>query len=238
MREAARVSSEAPPGDESASHSPSEWARELAAHIAGPDAESAAASFAARAPASYKDQTSPAQAALDLAELGELHPPHQANEGIALGGGVFGGDHRLLVRPSEDPRCSFRLRRYGKGAIELTSFLPVLESFGLIVLDAVPHRIAALEPGGPAFHIDDIGLRVDTPDSVETLRFVPEIHGPRLVDALEAVARGEAEVDSLNRLVTVAGLDWRQVTLLRCYLRYRLQAGTPLTAVDLTSPLV
>ena len=238
MREAARVSSEAAPGDEGASHSPSEWARELAAHLAGADAESAAASFAARAPASYKDQTSPAQAAIDLAELGELHPPHQANEGIALGGAVFGGDHRLLVRPSEDPRCTFRLRRYGKGAIELTSFLPVLESFGLIVLDAVPHRIAALEPGGPALHIDDIGLRVDTPDSVETLRFVPEIHGPRLVDALEAVARGEAEVDSLNRLVTVAGLDWRQVTLLRCYLRYRLQAGTPLTAIDLTSPLV
>ncbi|HEX6394792.1 MAG TPA: NAD-glutamate dehydrogenase domain-containing protein [Acidimicrobiales bacterium] len=232
------MSSEAAPGGESASHSPSEWASELAAHIAGPHAESAAASFAARAPASYKDQTSPAEAALDLAELAELHPPHQANGGTALGGGVFGGDHRLLVRPSEDPACTFRLRRYGKGAIELTSFLPVLESFGLIVVDAVPHRIAASEPGGPAFHIDDIGLRVDTADGIETLRFVPEIHGPRLVDALEAVARGEAEVDSLNRLVTVAGLDWRQVTLLRCYLRYRLQAGTPLTAVDLTNPLV
>ena len=44
--------------------------------------------------------------------------------------------------------------------------------------------------------------------------------------ALEAVARGETEVDSLNRLVTVAGLDWRQVTVLRAYLRYWLQGDT------------
>ena len=36
---------------------------------------------------------------------------------------------------------------------------------------------------------------------------------------------GETEVDSLNRLVTVAGLDWRQITVLRAYLRYWLQGA-------------
>jgi glutamate dehydrogenase len=237
VREAACVSSGVAPGGESAAHSRSEWEAELATHLPGPGAGAAAADFSDRAPASYKDQTSPAEAALDLAELAELQPRGQA--GAATGaGGVFGGDHRLVVRASEDPGCTFRLRRYGEGAIELTSFLPVLESFGLIVLDAVPHRIAASEVGAPAIHIDDIGLRVDSGDDVETLRFVPEIHGPRLVDALEAVARGDAEVDSLNRLVTVAGLDWRQVALLRAYLRYRLQAGTALSAVNLANPLV
>jgi glutamate dehydrogenase len=237
VREAAWVSLGVPPGEQSAGHSPSDWETELAAHLPGPDPGSVAADFTARAPASYKDQTPAAEAALDVAELAKLQEPGRGGPGSGADG-VFGGDHRLVVRPSDDEDCTFRLRRYGEGAIELTSFLPVLESFGLIVLDAVPHRIAASEPGGPVIHIDDIGLRVDSEEGVETLRFVPEIHGPRLVDAMEAVARGEAEVDSLNRLVTVAGLDWRQVVLLRCYLRYRLQAGTSLTAVELTNPLV
>ncbi len=75
-------------------------------------------------------------------------------------------------------------------------------------------------------HIDDVGVRVESPHGPEALRFVPDVHGPRLVAALEAVARGETEVDSLNRLVTVAGLDWRQITVLRAYLRYWLQGAT------------
>ena len=252
MREAASVSSQPSKGDDEASPTPSKggdeasptpskgagWERELAGELPGPDAESAAARFAARAPASYKDQTDPALAALDVAQLGELEQAEEPAAGDKAVGKVFGGEHRLLVGPSGDPGCTFRLRRYGEQAIELTTFLPVLESFGLIVLDAVPHRIAASEPKGAVFHIDDIGVRVDSPDGAEALRFVPEIHGPRLVDALEAVARGEAEVDSLNRLVTVSGLDWRQVGLLRTYSRYRLQAGTASSAVELANPLV
>ena len=238
MREAASVSSQASKGEDEASPTPSGWERELASELPGPDAESAAAEFAARAPTSYKDQTTPALAALDLAQLTELEHGEQPATGDKGVGVVFGGEHRLVVRQSADPGCTFRLRRYGEQAIELTSFLPVLESFGLVVLDAVPHRIGASEPDGPIFHIDDIGVRVDAPDGAEALRFVPEIHGPRLVDALEAVARGEAEVDSLNRLVTVSGLDWRQVALLRTYLRYRLQAGTSALPVELANPLV
>ena len=250
MREAARVSSEAATGDGDASQLRSGWERELAGHLSGPDTEKRSARFAARAPASYRDQTDPALAALDLAQLSELEQGGRgaagANDRVGdsdraddrVTGEVFGGDHRLLVRPSADPGCTFRIRRYGEQAIELTSFLPVLESFGLVVLDAVPHRIAADRADGPIFRIDDIGVRVDSPDGAEALRFVPEIHGPRLVEALEAVARGEAEVDSLNRLVTVSGLDWRQVALLRTYLRYRLQAGTAASAVELANPLV
>ena len=87
----------------------------------------------------------------------------------------------------------------------------MLESFGLVVVESVPHLIGPGATGEPAVHIDDIGVRIDSPHGPEALRFVPEIHGPRLVAALEALARGETEVDSLNRLVTVAGLDWRQV---------------------------
>ena len=237
VREAAWVSSPAASGDPGAAHPPSDWERELAATLPGPEASSRAASFASRAPASYRDLTSPADAALDLAQLDEVEA-QRVQGGETPTGGVFGVDHRLLVRPSPEAECTFRLRRYGEGSIELTGYVPVLESFGLVVVEAVPHRISPANPGGPVLHIDDIGLRIDSPGGDETLRFVPEIHGPRLVEALEAIARGEAEVDSLNRLVTVAALDWRQVALLRAYLHYRLQSANPLSAPELANPLV
>jgi glutamate dehydrogenase len=217
------------------------WVERLAALLPGEDAISRATAFAARVPASYRERTTPDDAARDLEELQAL---------VARTGGAgdvsprwaelpFGGHHRLTVRPvgQGDP-CMFRIRRYGEQGVELTRFLPVLESFGLVVVEAVPHLVAPGGAGEPAVHIDDVGVRIDSPDGPETLRFVPEVHGPRLVDALEALARGETEVDSLNRLVTMAGLDWRQVTVLRAYLRYWLQTGTTLTAEDLADPLV
>src|SRR5262245_5004345 len=132
----------------------------------------------------------------------------------------------------------FRVRRYGEHGIELSQFLPILESFGLVVVEAVPYRVGPGSAGEPPVHIDDVGVRVESPHGPEALRFVPEVHGPRLVAALEALARGETEVDSLNRLVTVAGLDWRQVTVLRAFLRYWLQGDTPFSASDLADPLV
>ncbi len=56
--------------------------------------------------------------------------------------------------------------------------------------------------------------------------------------AIDAVARGETEVDSLNRLVTVAAVDWRQVTVLRAYLHYWLQYDSSKAPADLCDPLV
>jgi glutamate dehydrogenase len=239
VREAAQVPDRHPtsvPGDVAELS----WVERLAALLPGDDAGSRANAFAARVPASYRERTEPADAARDLAELEQLSAgvddsgasPHWAEL-------PFGGHHRLTVRPAagDDP-CTFRIRRYGEQGMELTRFLPVLESFGLVVVESVPHLVAPGGPGEPAVHIDDVGVRIDAPHGPETLRFVPDVHGPRLVDALDALARGETEVDSLNRLVTMAGLDWRQVTVLRAYLRYWLQTGTTLTAEDMADPLV
>jgi glutamate dehydrogenase len=177
-----------------------------------------------------------------MVELANLAAsPSNADTGHAspgAAGDAFGGHHRLAVRPAFDDECTFRIRRYGEQGMELTRFLPVLESFGLVVVESVPYRVGPGPAGEPAVHIDDVGIRVDSPLSPEALRFVPEVHGPRLVAALDALWRGETEVDSLNRLVTVAGLDWRQVSVLRAYLRYWLQGDTAFSATDLADPLV
>jgi glutamate dehydrogenase len=210
---------------------------QLAALLPGPDAPARAAAFESRAPASYRDLTSPEEAAHDLTELAELFEASGSDDAQPAGA-AFGGRHRLVVRPARHDAYTFRIRRFGAGGIELTTFLPVLESFGLVVVEAVPHLIGPGPAGEPAVHIDDIGVRTDAPHGPEALRFVPEIHGPRLVDALEALARGATDVDSLNRLVVMAGFDWRQVMVLRAYLRYWLQCGTSFTWADLSDPLV
>ncbi len=242
----------------------SAWVTELAMVLGGsdkPGAAEAASGYAARVPASYRDLTTPAEAAADLAELEALDrlvaqlpdPDPEIAPDAAVPGAAFGGPHRLVVRDWGETADGFRIRRFGYGGIELTGFLPVLESFGLVVVQAVPHRIAppsrdGLATGSAAVHIDgtrsgevhidDITVRLDAAGTALTPRFVPEADGPRLVAALQALAEGDCDVDSLNRLVTVAGLEWREVTVLRTYLRYRRQGGSVLGWSALCDPLV
>ena len=179
---------------------------------------SLAEAFAARVPTGYVERTEPAVAAADVLELEALGP------GAAVG---------MAVQPDPDPGPGmFRFRLYGRAAVELSSFIPILESFGLTVVEAVPHHI--LDPSGAKpLHLDDFGLRARG-----RWPFEPLADGPRLVAAVQAAWQGEAEVDSLNRLVVSAGVDWHDVVVLRAYRRYRRQVGTPWSDRQLDDPLV
>ena len=50
-----------------------------------------------------------------------------------------------------------------------------------------------------------------------------------VAELLAAVHRGDAETDNLNRLVITAGLDRRQVAILRAYRKYRQRVGSRFT---------
>ena len=50
-----------------------------------------------------------------------------------------------------------------------------------------------------------------------------------MADCVSAVWRGDTESDSLNRLVLAAGLDWRQIEILRAYRKYRQRIGSRFT---------
>ncbi|HMC40824.1 MAG TPA: NAD-glutamate dehydrogenase domain-containing protein, partial [Acidimicrobiales bacterium] len=219
------------------------WDQEVL-RLAGPERAAGLSAFVTRLPAVYRALTTPAAALEDAEEVARLQPPGYPAEGAgpaplpaADGHPLMGAAHRLVVRPADDPSCSFRLRRFGEQGIELTTTLPLLESFGLVVVESVPMRLAPGPDGEPELHVDDMGLRAESPHGPEALRFVPEIHGDRLVEAIEASARHAADVDSLNRLVTAAGLGWRQVVVLRAYLRYWRQSGVALSWDQMTDPL-
>ena len=125
----------------------------MAALLPGPGGAQEAASFAARVPASYKERTPPEEAALDVASLSTLAGMQRPDVEGAWGRSTFGGQHLLAVRPDHDANGgAFRIRRYGERGIELTRFLPVLESFGLVVVESVPYLIGSGPAGEPAVH--------------------------------------------------------------------------------------
>ena len=116
-----------------------------------PDAEDAARAFAARLPSSYFERTTPEVAASDLVQLESLKSLAGTSGPSAL---------RMAMQPDPDPGAGMvRLRLYGRKGVELSDFVPLLESFGLIVVEAVPHRIEAEEAGVADLHLDDFGLR-------------------------------------------------------------------------------
>jgi len=108
------------------------------------------------------------------------------------------------------------------GKIRLSDFVPTLESFGLRVVEEVPTDL--IHDVADGRFLQDFGvLAADgRPLDVEAL-------GPRVAECIAAVWRGDCEMDSLNRLVLSAGMDWRQVQILRAYRKYhhRVNASFP-----------
>jgi glutamate dehydrogenase len=192
------------------------WTDELSAHLHDlldhGEADRLLATVAHRLPRAYRDTVSPDRAISDLLLLDRL----------------FHGEHELLVDLQEDDReGTARLKAVKRGRpLELSSFLPILESLGLIVTEEIPHRLTEDSPrkddlSAAKAQLHDFGVRTEGLDVTED--------GPRVADAVLAVWRGHLEVDSLNRLVILAGLGWRDVALLRAYRRYRRQVGTAYT---------
>ncbi|MGH9105987.1 MAG: hypothetical protein ACRDZX_09150, partial [Acidimicrobiales bacterium] len=172
-------------------------------------------------PPGYMEETAPADAAQDWFAIAVRLPDEPGDLGL------------LMVTPCRNGAPGdFRLRRIGRYRVELSSLLPVLESFGLAAVEAVPWHFA---PGaeGQDTYLDDVGLRVGT----NTLGPATEAAGfaPRLVEAVKAVLGGHAEANILNRLVVGAGLGWREVNLLSAYRAYRQVVGGLRAAEKATS---
>ncbi len=185
-----------------------------------------AAVYAGRFPAGYAETTSVQTAVLDIAELQRLCPGPD--------GAPCAADVTMTLRPDRERSGLVRFNLYKVGAgVELSAFLPILESLGLTVVEEVPYRLDGPGGDGPSeLHIHDFGVRVDG-GSLDVER-----DGPRLAAAALAVWRREAEPDALNRLVLRAGLSWDDVVVLRTYRRYRRQVGTSFTEPYLDQALV
>jgi glutamate dehydrogenase len=157
-------------------------------------------------PAAYREEFPVRAAATDMRRLHALDD----SADMALS----------LYRPHGAPRTLLRLKIYRSGTrVSLSEVLPLLEAMGVTVVDERPYEIAPSE--GPERWIYDFGLQVSEGASREI-----DNNRSLLLDALDAVWRGEAESDGFNRLVLEAGLAWREVSVVRAYSRYLRQLGT------------
>ncbi len=100
-------------------------------------------------------------------------------------------------------------------ALALSDVLPLLENLGFRVLEQNPYNLTVdgEHRGMDVYSVLDAkGGAIDVPANRE-----------RLVAALEQLLRGEADNDRLNRLVLHAGLNVREVALIRLYQMYYAQ---------------
>ncbi len=127
-----------------------------------------------------------------------------------------------LYRLDSAPAAALHFRLAGRGeALPLSTLLPLLDHLGLRVLRAEPYEI--MPRSSPPFWLVD--FEVELVPAIDEAWLMQRQH--LFYQAFERVATGEAEDDTFNTLVLAAGLNWREVTLLRAYCRYFLQAGIP-----------
>ena len=127
-----------------------------------------------------------------------------------------------LYTPPPDDAAQRRLKILRTGShISLARVLPMLSHMGMEVLDERPYELERLD-GSPAW-IYDFGLGLPAGVELEP----GSDHAADVLESLRRLWRGDAEQDGFNALVLGAGLNWRQVTVLRAYAKYLRQAGTP-----------
>ncbi|MGB1580714.1 MAG: NAD-glutamate dehydrogenase domain-containing protein, partial [Nevskiales bacterium] len=152
-------------------------------------------------PASYTATVAPEQAVADLQTLMALE-----DQGLSL-----------RLTPAAE---GMQLRVYTRGfSITLSDLLPRLEHYGLQVRSQQPYE-SQTEAGFYELQV----LELDAVD-------IPAREMAEACQRFEAAFLqswyGQTESDGFNQLVLRAGLDWRQVVLLRTVCKYLLQTGLP-----------
>jgi glutamate dehydrogenase len=164
-----------------------------------------AARWTKRLPASYKAAVDPAPAAEDIGCFERL---------------FTSGQPFLVGLRNEGDLTRIGLYRIG-GKLELSRAMPMLEHLGLRVIEERPTRL--IDGAGETW-LQDFGVLGPTDRPLDL-----EEAGERIADCVAAVWRGDAESDSLNRLVITTSLDWRRVAILRAYRKYRQRLGSRFT---------
>jgi len=156
-------------------------------------------------PISYHEQYEPRQAIHDIRKIDEV-----------LKTGHISFD---LYRSHDLNEQQLRLKIFRPGQpVELSSVLPMLEKMGLRVIAELPFEISPA-PTRQKIWIQDFLMEMTGPVlKIEDIKAVFE-------EAFEKIWTGQMENDGLNKLVLNAKMNWRDIAILRTYLRYLRQIG-------------
>ena len=158
-------------------------------------------------PQSYKDEVLPGTAIVDIEKLEALSADNQLE--------------MLFYQPQEEDTNSrfVKLKLFHTGdPLHLSDVLPMLENFGLRVIDESPYGIK--KANGEVCWILDFSMLL-TGKGKFNLAVVQSL----FQDAFAKVWGGQLEDDGFNRLILGAELGGREVSIIRAYAKYERQIG-------------
>ncbi|WP_025822184.1 NAD-glutamate dehydrogenase [Shewanella marina] len=154
---------------------------------------------------SYKEDVLANSAVVDIQHLEELDDQHK------LG--------MLFYQPQETllDENTVRLKLFHKDEpIHLSDVLPMLENFGLKVINERPYQVITAD--NATFWILDFSMTVNG----RKIDNLADIQG-RFQDSLDQVWNKKLEDDGFNRIVLSTGLTGREVSIVRGYAKYMRQ---------------
>jgi glutamate dehydrogenase len=151
-------------------------------------------------PAAYMTGFSPRTAVFDIKHIEQLskHQPLAMN----------------FYRPLDEFADNFRFKLYQHDTtIPLSDVIPIIENLGLRAISERPYCLSFSDE--KIAWINDFSVHY-TRGSKFQMDEIQEL----FQNAFSKIWYGEADNDGFNQLVLAAGLDWRQVSVLRSYAKY------------------
>jgi glutamate dehydrogenase len=130
-----------------------------------------------------------------------------------------------LYKPHNNEGCELSLKLYSpRTPVILSDILPMLENMGLRVIAEYPYEVTPSNASeNETVWIQDFLLEAPRPFDKDEIKAIK----PEFEACLERIWSGEVENDTLNKLVLLSGMSWREVVILRTYVRYMRQTKIP-----------
>lgn len=162
-------------------------------------------------PAGYREHYEPKQAVFDLPKLEESLGRDSISVDLYSSKDCKDGQVRVKIYHRDTP-------------IPLSDILPILENMGLQVISELPFKIVP-NGGKKTIWIHDFLAQTEFKNMCRDLSDIKD----NFEDALINIWHSHTNDDRLNRLVLGADMTAREITILRCYLRFLRQARYPLS---------
>ena len=156
-------------------------------------------------PIAYMSTFTPRMAVIDIKHIEQL------TETSTLGMNFY--------RPIDEPADNFRLKIYQyDNTIPLSDIIPIIENLGLRAISERPYLLKF--PDNREAWINEFSMHY-VREQAFNIDEIKEL----FQNAFTNIWFGHADNDGFNQLVLSAGIDWRQVSVLRTYAKYFKQIG-------------
>ncbi len=162
-------------------------------------------------PTGYREHYEPKQAVFDLPKLELAMETEQISIDLYSSKDCKDGQLRVKIYHRNTP-------------IPLSAILPILENMGLDVIAEMPFKIKP-NGGKKIVWIHDFLVGTGRNNCAQDIKDIKA----EFEDALINIWHQSTNNDRLNKLVIGAEMTWREITILRCYLRFLRQAKYPLS---------